>query len=70
MSKIRARKEKIIGEHDLVRCDYCGDPVHFEKSMTASNGKTSCYSCLETLEGPTESCSFECVATGQCDGNC
>ena len=70
MSKIRARKEKIIGEKDLIFCDYCGDPTPIQKSMTATNGKTACYSCLETLEGPTEACSFECIATGNCDGNC
>jgi len=68
MSKIMPKL--IIGEHNLVKCDYCGEPTDIEKTMTASNGKTSCYPCLEILEGPTEQCSFECVATGQCDGSC
>jgi len=69
--KIKTRKAKLkVGDVTLIHCDYCGDPVELYKSMTASNGKTSCYPCLETLEGPTENCSFECIATGNCDQSC
>ena len=72
MSKVRERKRRQLGlsKKDLMVCDYCLDPVEYAKSMIASNGKVACYACLETIEGPTEFCSFECIATGNCDGEC
>ena len=71
MPAIRKRKATLkVGDTELIHCDYCKDPVEYTKSMTASNGKTTCYSCLDTLEGPTEYCSFECIATGKCNGEC
>jgi hypothetical protein len=71
MSKIRKRKATLkCGDTELIHCDYCGEPVEYLKSMTSTNGKTTCYPCLEILEGPTEFCSFECIATNKCDGSC
>lgn len=60
-------------ELEVLKCDYCGNPVGSEwKKWADSMGINAklCDECLEAYDNKTGHCSLDCCILGQCDESC